>query len=131
MPSSRVSTDTLLHFVSSFDHLVTQWMSTVISSCGSAWNCSHVQLRGWSISPSMVSIQRSSGMRGVGPAESTGKSLTTCWPGGTRAALTSVRRLPLNPREMKAMATSLVGGSLADSSDSTHKEGAEDEPDHS
>src|SRR2546423_4298267 len=42
-------------------------------------------------------------MRGVGPADRTGKSLTTCWPGGTREELTSVRRLPLNPRDMNGM----------------------------
>ena len=42
-PSSSVSTETPSQTVSSFDHLVTQWMSTVISSLGSARNSSHVQ----------------------------------------------------------------------------------------
>ena len=29
---------------------------------------------------------------GVGPADSTGKSLTRCWPGGTRAAVSLLGR---------------------------------------
>jgi hypothetical protein len=72
MPSSRVSTDTPCQCVSSFDHLVTQWMSVVISSAGSARNSSHVQLRGSSTSPLIVKSHWSSGVCGVGPAESTG-----------------------------------------------------------
>ena len=36
--------------MSSFDHFVTQWMSRVTVSDGSARNSSHVQLRGSSIS---------------------------------------------------------------------------------
>ena len=43
--SSSVSTETPFHVVSSFDHLVTQWMSTVTSSLGRARNSSHVQRR--------------------------------------------------------------------------------------
>src|SRR5258708_11757121 len=39
--------------------------------------------------------------RGVGPADRTGKSPTTCCPGGTRELDTLSRRRPLNPREMK------------------------------
>src|SRR5258708_19859444 len=38
---------------------------------------------------------------GVGPADRTGKSPTTCCPGGTRELDTLSRRRPLNPREMK------------------------------
>src|SRR5919198_2549941 len=41
--SSSVSTDTPSHVVSNLDHFVTQWMSTVGDSRGSAWNSSHDQ----------------------------------------------------------------------------------------
>src|SRR3954469_24201955 len=37
--------------------------------------------------------------RGVGPAERTGKSVTTYCPGGTRELDAVSRRLPLNPRD--------------------------------
>ena len=30
------------HSVSSFDHVVTQWMSTTTGVCGSAWNSTHI-----------------------------------------------------------------------------------------
>src|SRR6266511_3340582 len=52
----------------------------------------------------MLKVQRSSGVRGVGPAESTGKSRVRYWPGGTRFATSDSRRLPTNPREMKRSA---------------------------
>jgi len=39
--------------VSSFDHFVTQWMSRVTVSVGSARNSSHDQVRGSSTSPVM------------------------------------------------------------------------------
>ena len=42
----------------------------------------------------------SSGVRGVGPAESTGKSWVTYWPGGTRAGSAPSRARPRKPREM-------------------------------
>src|SRR5918997_252579 len=45
-PSRRVSTETPSQVVPSFDHLVTQWMSVVISSGGSARNSSQVHLLG-------------------------------------------------------------------------------------
>ena len=44
-PSSSTSTDTPVHVVSSFDHFVTQWMSTVNVSVGSARNSSQVHER--------------------------------------------------------------------------------------
>src|ERR1700758_1680359 len=91
--------ETPRHMVSSLDHLVTQWMSRVTSSAGSARNCSHVQRRGSSISPTIVKLHRSSGVCGVGPADRTGKSLVTYWPGGIRPGGTSCRR-PRKPREM-------------------------------
>jgi hypothetical protein len=43
IPSSSVWMETPCHGVSSFDHFVTQWMSTVTSSLGNARNSSHVQ----------------------------------------------------------------------------------------
>src|SRR5260370_17336110 len=49
----------------------------------------------------MVKVHFARSTRGVGPAESTGKSLTVCWPGGTRELLSVSRRRPLKPREMK------------------------------
>src|SRR5204863_10027206 len=81
------------------DHLVTQWMSRVISSLGRARNSSHVQRHGPSSSPRIEKSHRSSAVCGVGPAESTGKSAVTYWPGGTRAGSTSAARRPRNPRE--------------------------------
>src|ERR1700730_3328333 len=94
-----VSIDTPVHKVSSLVHLVTQWMSTVKLSLGSLRNSSHVHRFGSSTSPTIDSVHSDSGTRGVGPADRTGKSLTTCWPGGTRELSAPSRRLPRNPRE--------------------------------
>jgi hypothetical protein len=98
MPSSSVSKEIPLQVVSSFDHFVTQWMSTVTVSDGSARNSSHDHDLGSSTAPAMVKLHSSSGVLGVGPAESTGKSVSTYWPGGTRAGSTSARR-PRKPRD--------------------------------
>src|SRR5262245_25716642 len=73
IPSRSVSTETPRQTVSSFDHLVTQWMSRVISSLGRARNSSQVQPRGSSNSPTMEKSHRSGAVRGVGPADSTGE----------------------------------------------------------
>src|SRR5690348_14821144 len=100
MPSSSVSTDTPRQAVSSFDHFVTQWMSTVMVTDGSARNCSHGQDTGSSTAPSIVKLHSSSGVCGVGPADRTGKSPVTYWPGGTRLGSATGRRLPLKPRLM-------------------------------
>jgi hypothetical protein len=60
-------------------------MSTVTVSLGSAWNSVQVQLAGdWP--PSIENVQLVSAVCGVGPADRTGKSLVTYWPGGTRPA---------------------------------------------
>jgi hypothetical protein len=84
---------TPVHVVSSFDHLVTQWMSTVNVSCGSARNFSHDHRRVSSTAPSISSDHSSSGVRGVGPADSTGKSGVRYCPGGIReASASAVRR---------------------------------------
>src|SRR3712207_795992 len=96
-PSSKVSTETPSHLVRSFDHLVTQWMSVVISSEGSCWNSSHVHLLGSSTSPKTEKSHCSSGVRGVGPAERTGKPSTRYWPGGS--AVSWPLRRPLKPLE--------------------------------
>ncbi len=78
-----MSTDTPSQTVSSFDQRVTQWMSTVTVSRGSAWNSSQVQVFRPSPSP-IENVQSSSRVCGVGPAERTGKSCVSYWPGGMR-----------------------------------------------
>ena len=99
--SRSVSTLTPSQRVSSLDHLVTQWMSTTNVCVGNWANSAHDHATGSRTSPSTLKLQRSSGVRGVGPAESTGKSRVTYWPGGTRSAAPGSRRLPRKPREMK------------------------------
>src|SRR5205085_10608963 len=73
-------------------------MSRVNVSAGSALSSSHDQVRCGSTAPWIVKLHWSSGVCGVGPAESTGKSSTRYWPGGTRSACAVSRRLPLKPR---------------------------------
>src|SRR5215203_4116078 len=97
IPSSSVSTETPSHLVSSFDHLVTQWMSRVISSEGSARNSSQDHLFGSSSSPTTEKSHSSRGVRGVGPAERTGKPSSRYWPGGS--AVSWLLRRPLKPLE--------------------------------
>src|SRR5919202_6036611 len=98
-PANRVSTETPSHLVPSFDHLVTQWMSVVISSDGSCLNSSHVHLLGSSTSPTTAKSHSSRGVRGVGPAERTGKSSTRYWPGGSCSTRSVRLRRPRKPRE--------------------------------
>src|SRR5260370_8801526 len=78
--SRIVSTDTPFQTVSSLVHLVTQWMSLVTSSAGSLRNSSQVHFLGWAISPSTTNVHSESATRGVGPADTTGKSSTTHCP---------------------------------------------------
>ena len=68
----------------------------VTFSLGSARNSSHVQLFGSSPPPSTVNAHSASGVCGVGPAESTGKSSVRYCPGGTRsgALRVPVREIP-------------------------------------
>src|ERR1700675_3227371 len=87
--------------MSSLVHLVTQLMSTVYVCLGSARNWSQVQCPGVPTRPSMVRLHWSSLVRGVGPADSTGKSLTRYCPGGTRLARSASRRFPKKPRDTK------------------------------
>src|SRR6188768_1769581 len=87
-------------------------MSVVIVSDGSARNSSHSHDAGSSIAPPTAKLHSSSGVCGVGPAERTGKSRVTYWPGGTRAGSTSAARRPRNPREtyvVRSRSTSLGG----------------------
>src|SRR5438067_182870 len=103
-PSSSVSSETPVHTVSSFDHLVTQWMSFVTVSLGRAWNSCQLHDTGSSTAPWIVKLHQSSGWCGVGPAESTGKSSVTYCPGGTRASSTPSRLFPWKPREIIRLA---------------------------
>src|SRR3712207_1116152 len=89
--------ETPSHLVPSFDHLVTQWMSLVISSEGSCLNSSHVHLLGSSISPTMEKSHSPRGVRGVGPAERTGKPSSKYWPGGS--VVSWLLRRPKKPLE--------------------------------
>src|SRR6202021_529323 len=80
-------------------HRVTQWMSTVTVSVGSAWNSCHVHETGdWP--PSMENVQSVSRVCGVGPADSTGKSEVTYCPGGTRPAGSASWWRRWKPREI-------------------------------
>src|SRR5581483_4998530 len=119
-PSRSVSTETPVQTVSSFDHFVTQWMSTVTVSLGRPRNSSQLHDLCSSTAPRIVKLHHSRGWCGVGPAESTGKSSVTYWPGGTRAASLPARRLPRKPRETGvgpcacAPPSSFTKGSLGD-----------------
>src|SRR5689334_16652635 len=99
MPASarRSSMVTPLQAVLSFDQVVTQWMSRVILVWGRALNSSQLQvftLRGPTFS---VKVQLAGATRGVGPAESTGKSSVSDWPGGMRSAISEGGRRPVKP----------------------------------
>src|SRR3569623_2202649 len=75
-------------------------MSRVMVACGSAANSS--QLHGADGAPRAPSVKLhlASGVCGVGPADSTGKSRVSYWPGGRRAADPESGRRPRKPREM-------------------------------
>src|SRR5262249_42744033 len=96
------------HAVSNFDQLVTQWMSTVTSVCGSASNSLQLHCIRTLSSNVSAKLHLARSTRGVGPAESTGKSLTRCWPGGRRAERGSAAPLRRKPRE--------IGGWVIDAS---------------
>src|SRR3954447_24989109 len=101
--------ETPVQVVPSLDHFVTQWMSTVTVSEGSAVNSAHGHDKRSSTAPLIEKLHSSSGVCGVGPAESTGKLPTTCCPGGTRAGSTSTRR-PRKPREINDIGVPPSGG---------------------
>src|SRR5580700_6050881 len=78
-------------------------MSTVIFSAGSAWNSVQVQLTGdWP--PSTENVHLASGVCCVGPADRTGKSCVTYWPGGTRPAGSASSWRRWKPREIGLIA---------------------------
>src|SRR5918999_5601009 len=109
-PSRRVSMETPFQLVPSFDHFVTQWMSTVTSSAGRAVNSSQLQPRGLSTWPRISKRHSSRPMRGVGPADRTGKSRVMYWPGGTRSLGASASSRRRNPREMKVIGAASAEG---------------------
>src|ERR671935_2825158 len=69
---NRVSIDTPSQRVSNFDHLVTQWMSVVSDSLGSARNSSHDHRTVFPSTSRSVKSHFARGTCGVGPAERTG-----------------------------------------------------------
>src|SRR5487761_475716 len=78
-------------------------MSTVTSSLGSARNSAQLHVFCRPRRP-IEKLQPSRGVCGVGPADRTGKSLVTYWPGGTRPAFSAESwRLRWNPRETGLM----------------------------
>ena len=111
--ASSVSTETPSQTVSSLDHFVTQWMSLVTVSCGSAWNSSHVQRAAGPPAPRTVKSHVASEVCGVGPAERTGNSPVSYWPGGSRRAVASGGRRPRNPRETNGSVMTSSLSSLA------------------
>src|SRR6516164_1962264 len=103
-----MSTDTPRHWVSSLDQRVTQWMSAVMVSAGSARNSCQVQdLLIW---PPWVmeNVHASSGVCGVGPADNTGNPSVRYWPGGTRPASPAGARC----RWRKPCETGLITGQV-------------------
>jgi hypothetical protein len=104
------STSTPSQAVSNFDQAVTQCMSRVIFDCGSALNSAQVHsLTGLARSFS-VNFQPARSTRGVGPAESTGKSSVRYWPGGSLSATSAEGRRPPNPRVTIGIAPSRLRG---------------------
>jgi hypothetical protein len=75
-------------------------MSRVMVSVGRWRNSSQVHRLGPSISPTIENVQAASEVRGVGPADSTGKSRSRYWPGGRRPCVACSERRPRKPREM-------------------------------
>jgi len=99
--ASSVSSETPVQVVPSFDHFVTQWMSTVTVSAGSASSCAHDHSCRCPASVAISNRQASGGIRGVGPADSTGKSSVRYCPGGSSGP--AGRRRPENPGDTIAM----------------------------
>src|SRR5438876_8439235 len=87
-------------------------MSVRISSLDSARNSSHDHDVGSSTAPVIENVHVSRDTEGVGPADNTGKSSTTYWPGGMRLGSTSRRRRPPNPRESSGLIRSVLPGDV-------------------
>src|SRR5438094_4771048 len=79
-------------------------MSTVIVSAGNLRNAFQSHLRRTSVPSLIVNSHWSSGMRGVGPADKTGKSVVRYCPGGSFAS--DALRRPEKPREIIPIYTS-------------------------
>src|SRR5881394_323151 len=111
-----VSIETPSQDVPSFDHRVTQCRSTVKVSVGKSRNDFQFHLRRTFVPSSITNSHWSSGMRGVGPADKTGKSVVRYCPGGSFASA-SLRR-PEKPREIIPIYTSYTSPYLIKASDS-------------
>src|SRR5690348_16314002 len=84
MSASRRSSETPCQWVSNLDHLVTQCRSTVGRSEASPIRSVQDQVCSAPVSVVTVNCQESRLTRGVGPADSTGKSWASYCPGGSR-----------------------------------------------
>src|SRR5262245_35201090 len=85
--ASRVSTDTPVNVIPSFDHVGTQWMSPSYVEGGRAWISSHVQVVACATSPSTVNVQVARSSFGVASAVSTGQLFPVSYcPGGRRGS---------------------------------------------
>ena len=71
------------------------------SSAGSAWNAAQSQVCTSPVSVVMRNSHEPVSTRGVGPADSTGKSVTRYWPGGSFSR--PDRGRPLNPGDTMPM----------------------------
>lgn len=101
-----VSSDTPSQVVPNLDQRVTQCRSTVTVSVGNSRKDFQSHRCKTLLPSSIANFQRSSEMRGVGPADKTGKSVVRYWPGGNFASA-DVRR-PENPRETIAIGISPI-----------------------
>src|ERR1700727_11646 len=77
-------------------------MSRVILVCGSAPNSDQLQALTERGPTFRVNVQASDSIRGVGPAERTGKPSTRCWPGGIRSETSGPAWRRVNPRVTRA-----------------------------
>src|SRR5690349_6025566 len=95
--SRSVSTLTPENVVSSFDQVVTQWMSPKYVEPGSAWIPRQDHVVGDSTSPSTVIVHCSGSRYGVTSAVSVGQSRPVSYcPGGSRSGR-PCRGRPVNP----------------------------------
>jgi len=96
-------------------------MSVVTDSAGSAWKSSQLQL--FLSSPATTeNVQSSTGMCGVGPADRTGKSSVTYWPGGRRSGSASRRRRPRKSRETGIVSSFQSGLTLRREAQHCHRQ---------
>src|SRR5262249_10141838 len=103
--ANNVSSGTPSHIVPCFDHRVTQWISVVMLWVGSSRNAFQLQRFSTVLPSSIVNSHCSSGTRGVGPADRTGKSLVRYCPGGS--LMLGATRRPTKPRDSTIVACPL------------------------